>query len=175
MIEVDDAVFPNNIVKYVASAQSTGLEDVSVTDRVKVFQRPLRNTDPVQSVGVTANSSAGDPESIEMQGFEHPAPQMPTLQTYLFSLQAFVKDSVEERGLNVHSVLASRARMVLYTDPNLQVIFAALQADLGNGLTEKMSRWGVGTTRFYSNEIQGQFLFLSTLEFWVQTETTWQP
>jgi hypothetical protein len=109
-----------------------------------------------------------------MQDIGHPARQMPTLSTYLFNLQAFIKDSQEERGLNVHSVLASRVRMVLYTNPDLQVIFAALSADLGNGLTERMSKWGVGNTRYYSNEIEGSFLFLSTLEFWVQTETTWQ-
>jgi hypothetical protein len=132
----------------------------------------LRNTDPVQSIGVFAQAWDPDPSSLEIQGIE--MPQLPTLQEYTFGLQSFVKDADEVRGLNTHSVLAARARSVLYTYPPLQVIFAQLNADLGNGFTESMRQWGVRRARYYSGEISGQFLFLSTLEFWIKTETTRQ-
>jgi hypothetical protein len=85
-------------------------------------------------------------------------------------LQAFVKDAEEERGLAVHSVLAARTRLVLYTNPQLQVIFSNLTATLEGGWVESLRRWGVATARYFSGEINGQLLYLSTLEFWIETE-----
>ena len=96
---------------------------------------------------------------------------MPTLQTYTLGLQAFVKDTEEERGLAAHSHLAQRTRSVLYTDPNLQLVFQGLSATLENGFKESMRRWGVRTARYFSGEIDAEMLYLTTLEFWIQTET----
>lgn len=164
MLEVDEAVFPNNLVKYIAFAME------GIDEGVKVFKRPLSNSDPRQSIGVFAQTWDPVPDSLEMQGIGHPAPQLPTLQRYRAGVQAFVKDSERERGLNVHSVLAARTRMVLYTDPNLQVIFGELSAEL-DGWLEKMNRWGISLARYFSGEIEGETLYLSTLELWFETET----
>lgn len=165
MLDVDEAVFPNNVVKYVSLAMQ------QIDPDIAVLKRSLRNTDPMQSIGVFAQMWGPQPQSLEMQGIGYPAPQQPTLQEYTLGVQAFVKDSEEERGLAVHSVLAQRVRSVLYTDPNLQVIFEELSATLAGGWTESMRRWGVRTARYFSGEINAQMLYLSTLEFWIETET----
>lgn len=168
MLDIDDAVFPNNVVKWVAGAMTTIDADVAVV------KRPLRNTDPMQSIGVSAQAWNPDDDSLEIQGIgttQNPGPQMPTLQQYLIFVQGFVKDTEEERGLATHSVLAQRIRSVLYTNPDLQVVLANLSVDLGNGWTESVRRWGIRTVRYFSGEIDAQLLYLSTLEFWVQTET----
>lgn len=165
MIEANDTIFPNNIVKYIAAAAGR------IDSDVRVLPRPLRDSDPKQSIGVHAQMWTPDDESIEMQGLGQPGVQMPTIQRYDLAVQAFVKDSSVERGLAVHSVLSARVRAMLYTDPDLQVVLGQLSADLGNGWSESMRRWGVRGVRYFSGEIDAQFLYLSTLEFWIQTET----
>lgn len=112
-----------------------------------------------------------DNESLEIQALGSPGIQMPTIQKYILNVQAFVKDSEEERGLSIHAHMSQRVRSVLYTNPNLQVVLSEMSADLTNGWTESMRRWGVQTVRYFSGEINSQMLYLSTLEFWVETET----
>lgn len=165
MLATDETLFPNNVVKWVATAmQGIDLD-------VRVFKRSLRNTDPQQSIGVFAQAWGPDMESLEMQGTQNPGPQLPTIQEYILGVQAFVKDSDEERGLAIHSVLAQRTRSVLYTNHNLQVVLSQLSANLDGGYTESTKKWGVRTARYISGEISSQMLYLSTLEFWIQTET----
>lgn len=165
MLEIDENVFPNNVVKYVSLAMMT------IDPDIRVFKRALRNTDPMQSIGVFAQAWGPDQASLEMQGIGHPAPQMPTIQEYTFGVQAFVKDSEEERGLAVHAAMSQRVRSVLYTDANLQVVLGQLSASLDGGWTESVRRWGIRTARYFSGEISAQMLYLSTLEFWIETET----
>lgn len=165
MLSANETVFPNNIVKWTALAMG------QIDPDIEVKKRSLRNTDPQQSIGVFAQAWDPNPESYEMQGIESPSPQMPTLQQYILGVQAFVKDSEEERGLAVHSVLAQRVRSVLYTDANLQVVLGNLSVDLVGGWKESMRRWGVRTARYFSGEINAQMVYLSTLEFWIETET----
>lgn len=165
MIEFDETMFPNNVVQYTSQAMQ------SIDADIKVFKRPLRNTDPMQSIGVFAEAWDPDPESYEMQGIDFPSPNQPTLQQYRLGVQAFIKDSEQERGLAVHAALSQRVRSVLYTNPNLQIVFGQLSVDLPGGMTESMRRWGVRTARYFSGEIDAQMLYLSTLEFWIETET----
>jgi hypothetical protein len=110
-----------------------------------------------------------DESSFEMRG----APlgrHEPTLQQYLITVQGFVKDMDEERGLDVHAVLSKRLRAMLYRDDPLRVGLLALSVVM-NGSTERAKRFGVRTQRYVSNEINGSWLYLSTLEFWLETET----
>lgn len=165
MLVVDEAVFPNNVVKWTSQAMK------QIDPDIQVFKRALRNTDPQQSIGVFAQAWGPDPESLEMQAIGNPAPQMPTTQEYTLGVQAFVKDAEEERGLAVHAALSQRVRSVLYTDTNLQVVLGQLSVNLDGGWTESMRRWGVRTARYFSGEINAQMLYLSTLEFWIETET----
>lgn len=165
MLAVDEDVFPNNVVKWTALAMD------GIDQDVRVFRRALRNTDPQQSIGVFAQTWGPDMQSLEMQSLGAPAPQLPTIQEYTLGIQAFVKDAEEERGLSVHGALSQRVRSVLYTDPNLQVVLGQLSVNLDGGWTESMRRWGVRTARYFSGEINAQMLYLSTLEFFIETET----
>lgn len=165
MIDASEPVFPNNVVELLALR----MNDID-TD-VEVFRRPLRNTDPNQSIGVFAQLWTPDDTSLEMRGMTTGAPQEPTLQTYHGSLQAFIKDGDEERGLATHSVLSASVRSVLYRDVPLQVAFRNLSVTYTTGAVETLKRWGIRTQRYFSNEIDAQWLYLSTLEFFIETET----
>jgi len=153
-------VFPNNAVNVVYDA--TQLLDPDL----KVFRRPLRNTDPRQSVGVFASQWVPDQESFEMgRGPFHE----PTLGSYLISIQTFVLDFDEERGLATSSVLSTLVRTMLHRNAALGVALRSLSVVL-EGSTEMTRRFSVRTQRFHSNEIDGDFLYVSTLEFWLETE-----
>lgn len=163
MIEVDNTLFPHNVVEIVWIPL-----DAIDTD-IKCFKRPLRNTDPQQSIGIHSQMWTPDQESLEMLGaVAHP--QQPTLQIYTYGVQAFVKDADEERGLAVHSVLSHRVRAVLYTFDPLRVALSQLKVEYENGQVEQLKRWGIRTARYFSGEIDSVNLYLSTLEFWVETE-----
>lgn len=160
MILVDEPVFPNNVVDLVSTRMTFIDSDLAV------LKRPLRNTDPQQSVGVFAQMWMPDDESLEMRGIE---PAEPTLQQYTGAAQAFVKDGDEERGLAVHSVLSAKVRRVLYRDQTLRVALQGLSVTT-DGVTETLKRWQIRTQRYFNNDIEGQWLFISTLEFWMETE-----
>lgn len=164
-IEQSDLEFPANVVKLIVDRIQPAI-DLGLG----VFKRPLRNTDPNQSVGVFPVIWTPDMESLEMRGGPFPRSSEPTLQQYTINIQAFIKDTDEQRGLNVHSILAKRVRTMLYRDATLRVGFASLSSATG-GSTEKAKRWGVRTQRYISDEIEGSWLYLSTLEFWLETET----
>jgi hypothetical protein len=165
LLEADEAIFPNNLVKWIAIAME------GIDPGVKVFKRPLRNSDPQQSIGVFGQLWMPEQDSLEMQSLGNPAPQQPTIQRYQLSVQAFVKDAEEARGLAVHSVLSQRVRSVLYTNPDLQVVFSELKANLGEGWVESMRRWGITVARYYSNDLNGTNVYLTTTELWTETET----
>lgn len=162
MITSDATVFPNNIVELVA------LRATLIDPEIFVTKRPLRNTDPNQSIGVFAAQWTPNEQSKEMLGSAFAV--QPTLSRYAITVQDFVKDMDEENGLNVHSVLSRMIRAMLYTDNPLRVALSQLSSTL-NGSTEQSQRWGISQQRFFANEIGGEWLYLSTLEFWLETET----
>lgn len=166
MITTKEVVFPNNVVEILYTRIT--LIDSDLT----VVRRPLRESDPVQSVGVFATQWLPDDDSHEMKGgtlgaYGHD----PSLDRYICAVQAFVKDMDEERGLAVHSVLSEKLRTMLYRDAALRVGLSTLTTNL-NGVQKRTTRWGISTQRYFSNELQGSWLYLSTLEFWLETETT---
>jgi hypothetical protein len=163
MIDDTTIVFPNNVVSLVATR-------VELLDPdLVVFRRPLREADPHQSVGIVAANWLPNEDSYEMLG----APQgrhEPSLQNYFITIQAFVRHGDEEKGLAIHSVLSKMLRAMLYRDNALRVGLASLSASM-SGSTETTKRWGVRQQRYFSNELQGSWLYLSNLEFWLETET----
>lgn len=161
MITADESVFPNNVVELVALRAQLLDSDLYVT------KRPIRNSDPTQSVGVFAATWTPDEESHEFHG--QPSHE-PTLQSYIVLVQSFVKDMDEERGLATHSTLSSMIRVMLYRDEPLRVGLSALQSTV-LGTKERIMRWGPRTVRYVSNEVEGKWLYLSVLEFLVETET----
>lgn len=162
MIEASEAVFPNNIVSLIEARAEL------IDPDLEVFKRPLRASDPNQCVGIVAAQWVPDEQSKQILGVSYPA--QPTLSRYLVTVQALIRDMDEERGLNVHSVLSRMLRSMLYTDQPLRVGLSALTSAL-NGTTESARRWGVSQQRFFSNQISGEWLYLSNLEFWLETET----
>lgn len=162
MIIADSSVFPNNIVEMIKVRIP-----VSVDTDVTVVRRPLRPTDPNQSIGLYPDTWAPDEDSFEIN------PQMkniPTLQDYRVFVQSFVKHADEEEAINTHAVMAERIRSMLYKDTLLQQAFSQLTYSSG-GKTERAQRWGPRAQRFMSNEVSGSFLQSSITEFWLQTET----
>lgn len=163
MIDATEPVFPNNAVALIKTAMQT------IDVDLRIYGRPLRSSDPAQSVGVFPQLWQPDEGSHEMRG--GPAgPSEPTLSQYQIAIQGFIKDLAEERGLASHSVLSKLIRTTLYRDTSLMVALRALTVTM-NGSTERTQRYGVKSARYLSNEINGNFLYLSTLEFFLETET----
>jgi hypothetical protein len=165
MISSTDPAFPNNVVDGLATRMGLIDADIFVT------RRPLRDSDPLQSIGVFAALWTPNPDSVEMRGFADPGPGEPTLSRYVVTIQAFIKDADQERGMATHSVLSSTIRAILYRDIPLRTLLASLSVDT-LGVTERIRRWGVTAQRFLNNELTSEWLYLSSIEMWVETETT---
>lgn len=167
MISATTPVFPNNIIDLIATR--VRLLDESLL--TSTYRRPLRESDPNTAAGVFAATWEPNEDSLEIRGMgQNPGPSEPTISTYIMGVQAFVKDFDEERGLARHSVLSKMIRSMLYRDAPLRVGLSTLSVTM-NDSVERAQRWGVRAQRYLSNEIDGNFLYLSTLEFWLDTET----
>lgn len=162
MIEASDSVFPNSIIRVIANQVQMIDSDLFVT------RRPLRSSDPNQSVGVFPGQWVPDERSQEMGRIN---PGEPTMQQYVVGVQAFIKDGDEEKGLARHSTLSYAIRSMLYRDAAIRVGFQSLTYT-SNGVTERLRRWGIRSQRFLSNELSGSWLYLSTLEIWAETDSS---
>lgn len=152
-------IFPNNVVIALAEAMENRVDGL----RGVVLKRPLRKIDPGPSVGIFAVDWR--PESYDI-GKPDPA-----IHSYLFGIQALVKNGDEEIGRLEHGLLSKMVRVMLYRDDSLRVRLSGL-TDTTLGVTERTLRWGVRQQRYIANEIQGTFLYLSTTEVWLETEST---
>ena len=154
--------FPNNVVDVLAS------KFLSIEGLEYVLKRPLRPIDPDMCLGVFALDWT--PGEFEMGGSVNmDIPPDPVTSTYVYAIQCLVKQSDEEEGILKHTVLSKIVRAMLYRDTALRVALSTLN-ETSLGMKERTQRWGVRTQRFIQNEIQGQFVFLSILEFFVETE-----
>ena len=159
MITASDTVFPDNAVALIV-ARIPAAVDSDLT----VVRRPLRPTDPTQTVGVFPLTYSPQEGSIEIKSLQ------PTLNRYNLVIQSFVKEYDEAAGITIHSILSSRLRSMFYRDQPLHVGLTALSVTMNNS-TERMQRRGITTQRYLSNEIQGTFQYASWLEVWLETET----
>jgi hypothetical protein len=160
MITADESVFPNNVVELLE------ISFQGIDPDLTVLKRPLRPSDPNQCIGVFPALWQPEEDSLEMG---HSAPHEPTLAQYQIGIQAFVKDGDEIRGLAIHSILSKRVRGVLYRDQALRVALQSLYVSDGVS-TESLRRWGVRTQRYMNNDIDGKFVYVSTLDYWIETE-----
>lgn len=162
LITGDENVFPTNVCNMLTTRFKQLWPDTDVK------QRPLTKEDRSETIGIYPALWTPDEQSKEMRGI---SPGEPTLSQYLIMIQAYIKDSDRERGAAKHSVMAMRLRNVLYRDAILRVAFQSVNAaDLG--VTEYLKRWGARTQRYFSNDLAGTWVYLSTLEFYIETETT---
>lgn len=153
------AVFPSNAIELIAYRLNA-----LYGPEVLVVKRRLKVTDNTQSIGVFPITWLPDVTSFEMPSKE------PTVQRYMIGVQSFVKDSDEQRGIAVHSVMAKVIRSMLYNDNPLQVGLNSLSVTM-NGATEKIQRRGINRQQFLDNLIDGVWNYLSTLEYYIETET----
>lgn len=165
MISGNETVFPNNAVNLIAARAAQFIDPPDLT----VLKRSLRPSDPIESLGIYSAFWNPNESSFEMRGGNPTIPE-PTLQQYSIFIEAFIKDMDEPRGLAKHSVLSMLVRAMLYRDASLLVSLRALSVSV-NGITERTARLGVRTQRYSSNEIEGAFLYLSVIEFFLETET----
>jgi hypothetical protein len=159
----DFTCFPNNAVIAIRDSIQQIDPDLYVTTR------RLRPSDPNEAAGVWPSQWRPQEDSYEMRG-PLVASSEPTLQRYIIGVECSVKDADEARGLIRHAAFAKTVRGILYRDPTLAVSLRALSVSL-LGETERTGRWGISNQRYLSNEIEGSWIYLSTLEFWIETET----
>lgn len=168
VIQANVDVFPVNVVNIIATRLRVLDPDI------RIFKRPLRDSDGTQCIGVYPITWNPDESSMEMQGELLGAPlvgrHQPTLQRYIVGIQAFVKDTDEEQGIAIHATLSKMIRSLLYGDVPLAVGLNALSLTMNNS-RERIQRRGIQVQRFLSNEVDGIFMYLSSLEYFVETET----
>lgn len=136
-----------------------------------IVPRPLRHTDKTQSIGVFPVDWSPDEESYEFKAPGSPvtALSFPTVNTYRVGIQAFVKDMDSEKGIRTHANMSKAIRSLLYFDTPLALGLRQLSVVM-DGLTETIQRQMIPRAKYISNEIDGTFLFLSTLQYSIETE-----
>lgn len=158
-LTASDAVFPENIVAVIAARIKPAIDA-----DLEVVRRPLVPTDPPQSVGVFAWTWTPDPTSMEIRSVQ------PTLNRHNIVIQGMIKAFSKADAINIHSVLSTRLRNMFYNDVPLHVGLTALSVTLDN-VTERVQRRGITIQRFISREVEGQFLYTSWMDAWVETES----
>jgi hypothetical protein len=165
--------FPNNVVEVLITQYQnlSMLSDVEIEDhgflsqKKAVFSRPIRPTDPAASMGIF--SLDWEPDEVEMTGIPN---SEPVLATYRYGIQVLVKGGEAQSGLALHGLVSKSIRSMLYRDAGLRLALSQLN-ETSLGSLERYKKHGIRSQRFANNEIDGQFMFLSTAELWVQTET----
>lgn len=170
MITGEEVVFPNNVINGLeARFRQLWVDpepDPSQATDIKL--RPLTREDRSETIGIYPALWTPDGGSMEMRG---QTPGEPTLGRYLIMIQNYIKEGDRQRGAAKHSVFTMRTRNVLYRDAVLRGSLPGLSVT-ALGVTETLKRWGVQNQRYFSNELGGTWVYLSTLEFFIETETT---
>lgn len=165
MLTPDEEVFPNNAASLIYLRMKT------IDPDIVVVQRALRDSDGQQAIGVFPMTWTPDETSYEMPAVPDVlAAGEPTIQRYVIGIQAMVLDSDEQRGIAIHSILAKHVRSLLYRDTPLAVGLRTLQVPL-YGSTERIQKRGILVQRFLNNEVGNVFMFLSSCEYYLETET----
>lgn len=151
-------LFPENVVDVIHDEVKA--LDASLT----ALRRPLRPSDPNYSVGIFGM----DWEPVD---FEIGGPRDPALSRYQVGIQSLVKHATEEDGQALHTNIAHRVRIMLYRSGALRVRLMSTKVDFAGGIVERVTRWGISSQRFRSNEISGQFVYLAVTNVWIETET----
>lgn len=155
---MSEILFPENVVTIVKDLIA------EIDPDWTTVRRPLRPSDPNLAVGVFA--LGWEPSEHEIGGTPDPS-----LARYNLSIQSLVKHATEEGGQALHTNMAHRVRTMLYRSTDLRVRLAAASVTSPEGIVERVLKWGVSNQRFRSNEISGQFVYLSVTNVEIDTET----
>lgn len=171
MITGDEVAFPTNVINaFAARFKQLWIDPAPTPEQATDIKlRPLNKDDRSETIGIYPALWSPNEDSYEMRGMQYAGE--PTLGRYLVMIQNYIKDGDRERGAAKHSIFATRTRNVLYRDTVLRVALPQLVVtDLG--VTERVKRWEVRSQRFFSNELGGTWVYLSSLECLIETETT---
>lgn len=150
----------------IATTRFEELLNTEVTPRA-ILSRQLRPTDPARSISFYPVDVVPDLESMEIDGA---GPPEPTIQRYSYRAQVLIKHSNEVEGRALYSQDAKFLLAILYRDTELRLRLAAIQESLLGSL-ERFKKLGVVRQRYLNNEFQGTFIYLSTTDLWVETES----
>lgn len=168
-MEISDIAFPNNIVIALRDdfAEIAPPNPEDSDPGIPVFARPIKVTDPNQCIGVTAGMWMPDEESYELGGGL--ARTGATINSYIIGVQTFIKHSDETQGLALSATLAGAIRNRITMSVQNRGALSQLSAS-EFGYRESFSRASLENQRFISNELQGKFLYMSSLELRVETQ-----
>lgn len=153
-----DLAFPDVVVVELKAF----FEDALADEQVVVLTRSIIPTDPPGTIAVFAS----DWEPAEHNIGQHE----PALSHYGIKIQTMTKNTDEEEGRLEGSTQAKSIRRMLYRDTDLRVRLGQLSENDGEALERTLS-WKVVRQSFLSNELGGQFLFLSVTDVMVRTQT----
>lgn len=147
--------FPDNIAA--ALADHFGEEFPGAT----VVQREIRPTDPNETIAVHVI----DWRPLDWEIGNRDV----SLSRYAIQVETMHRHADESEGRVAQARLAKNIRAMLYRDSGLRVRLTSLSENM-LGTTERLKRWGVQLQRYHSNQLSGQFIFISVTELWVETE-----
>jgi hypothetical protein len=150
--------FPYNVMQVLGDGLGNGMVDHSVV------LRRLGTTEPELAIGVFPESLSLTAVSQEIGTNE------PTVTQYNLSVQNLVKSADREYAVNVSAVNSKIVRVLLYRSPVIQLGLAGLvEENLGS--RERFQRLRVSRQRFMDGRIGQAFMFLTTTDVIVETET----
>lgn len=167
MINSTVQCFPNNVIALIKTRllQTVDPDETDTTKKIPVYLRPLRSSDSIQCIGIFPSWWLPDENSFEIGNTQ------PTTQRYPFVIQTLVKDAEEERATAAHGIMSKLVRSTLYNDYPLRVGLAALYVDMFD-THERFQKLVIQNQRYLNNEVQGSFIYMSTLNVYVETETS---
>jgi hypothetical protein len=160
--------FPANILETLKVAL-TQVDPETVpgrNDGIRIHKRPLRKTDQTQTLGIYPTYWQPIAGSMEMG---RPFPGEHTLVRYPIMIESLVKDTDELRGIATNAYFSSLVRCKLLRSDILRIAMPQLEATV-DGVRERVLNWGVDTQHFANGKNDGQFMFMTTIEFWAQTQ-----
>lgn len=161
MIVPDNADWPNNVTLALKPSLAT-IPGVDAT-----FTRRLRTTDPDCCVAIFAVH--WNPEEVEIGGSPDPS-----ISRYYFAIQALVRHTDEALGLAAHAYLSKVIRQQIYRVGSTRSALTSLSYTTPDGMTEAFGRLSIDKQTFLSQDGpagSGSFMWLSTLDWWVETFT----
>ena len=163
MISADSTAFPNCAIVALRD------ELKKIDPDVPVFTRSIRVGDPLQSLAIVPANWTPDANTWEVGGLTPTA--TPTMGEYLLIIQCFNQDMDEERGLFTASAMSQLVRNTISRSVDVRVALSMLKHVTDTGLVlERFQRASVRGQRFLTNEVDGSFLHLSSLEVMIETE-----
>lgn len=145
-----------NVVDAIAIRFST------VTGIDEVIKRQLHPEDPSKCLAVWPDD--WNPTSFEIGQID------PAMSRYIYGVAYMTKTSDPEEGVADAALVAKTIRVMLYRDTALLQTLRQLN-DPSLGMTERYLRHGA-SQKFFSNTIADEFVTISTLKLWVDTEIT---